>query len=158
MTQRSNSAGIEPLVSRRAHFSAVSAALKLFVGRGRRFSYKEIQKGAGVPERMIECWRHDMDHEDWREILPEQLASLQKFLGPDFTTEYLSLVADQGAYWLPDSEDIPPGALAADSADDNATLAHMAADGKFDDKEKPDLKVVGRRMMIRGATLKALAA
>jgi len=150
MPHRSNSAGIDPLVSRSAHFNAVAYALRLFVGRGRRFTYKEVQKGAGVPERMIECWRLDCDHEDWREILPEQLASLQKFLGPDFTTEYLSRVADQGAFWLPD-EDLPPGAIAADNAEDNAIITRAALDGKFDEDEKPDLKVVGVRLVARGA-------
>lgn len=157
MSDRNGSADLPLLVSRSAANETFRDALRMFVGRGRRYSIKQLSNGTGIKDRMLESFVAQIDSTDFRKPDLEEVLTLAKFLGPDFTTELLA-PAVQGAYWLPDTEDTPPGALAADSADDNATLAHMAADGKFDDKEKPDLKVVGRRMMIRGATLKALAA
>lgn len=148
------SAGLSPLVSRNDHFDAVAKALNIFVGRGKRYSYKDVQRGAGIPERMIECYKHLPDHEDWRPIKPEELASLFKFLGPEFTSTYLGKVCDQGAFWLPTGIE-PPGAIAADSAEDTAIITRAAADGKFDDGEKPALHVVGQRMIERGQRLAA---
>lgn len=149
-----SSAGLCPLVSRNAHFEAVTKALNVFVGRGKRYSYKEVQNGAGIPERMIECYKHLPDHEDWRAIKPEELASLFRFIGPEFTGTYLAAIADQGAFWLPTGVE-PPGALAADSAEDTAIVTRAAADGRFDEGEVPALRVVGLRMIERGQRLAA---
>ena len=153
MTQSSNSAGIEPLVLRSEHYRAIAKALRLLVGRGRRFSYKEAQRGAGVPERMLMAFRHDPDHEEWREARPEQFASMVKFLGADFTSTYLeAITAGQAAYDLPDEDSPPPGQLAADAADDSAALTRKAQEGRYIPHD-PDLGLIGTRMMSRGAGL-----
>ncbi len=157
MHDRNSSAGESLLVSRSAAYGNVRSALRLYVGRGRRYSVKQLSNATGVKDRVIECAMCDVEDGDFRPIPLEALLSIAGFLGPDFTTELLA-PAMQGAYWLPDADDLPPGALAADSAEDTARLARMAADGKFDEPEKPDLKVIGRRAMIRGATLMARAA
>lgn len=155
MTGTSNSAGIVPNVSRAKLYEAFGRGLRLFIGRGKRHSYKDVERGAGVSARMIEAYRYELDHEEWREPKIEHIFSVAGFIGPDFTNELLTLIG-QGAFWLPE-EDIPPGELAADNADDNAELTRRAADGSF--KGDGDvLKVVGTRMMSRGATLVALAA
>lgn len=148
------SAGLSPLVSRNAHFDAVTKALNVFVGRGKRYCYKTVERGSGVSARMIEAYRHDQGHEEWRPIKPEELASLFRFFGPEFTTEYLSAIADQGAFWLPTGLE-PPAVLAADTAEDTAIVARAAADGQFDEGEKPALHVVGLRMIERGQRLAA---
>lgn len=158
MASETISAGIECLVSRNAHYEAVSKALNLFVGRGKRYSYKAAERGSGVPERMIEAYRYPPDNEYWRPIKPEELASLFSFFGPDFTTEYLAAVAGQGAYWLPDADEPDPARMSADSAEDTATIARAAADGKFDQDERQQLRVVGQRKIERGQQLVALAA
>ena len=155
MTQSSNSAGIVPNVSRTKLYEAFGTALRLFIGRGKRHSYKDVERGAGVSARMIEAYRYELDHEEWREPKIEHIFSIAGFIGPDFTNEILPLIG-QGAFWLPE-DDLPPGDLAADMADDNAEVTRRAKDGSFKGDEKA-LKVVGRRMMERGAVLVALDA
>ena len=156
MSNCSNSAAIEPLVRRNQHFFAVGKALRLLVGRGRRYTYKDVQRGAGVPERMLRAFKEDPGHEEFRPIAPEQFASLVVFLGADFTSEYLEgISAGQGAYDLPDEDVPPPGVIAADAAEDSATLSRMAVDGGY--SGKPELKVMGSRMVSRGAGLVKMA-
>jgi len=153
MMQRSNSAGIIPNVSRTKLYEAFGNALRLYIGRGKRHSYKDVERGAGVSARMIEAYRHDLDHEEWREPKIEHIFSIAGFIGPDFTNEILPLIG-QGAFYLPE-DDMPPGDFAADLADDNAEVTRRAKDGSFKGDEQA-LKVVGRRMMSRGAALVAL--
>ena len=153
----SNSADLTALVSRNAAGEALSKALRLVVGRGKRWSVKEVESGAGVPARMIESYLCHPDQADWRPAKLAEALSLARFLGPEFTSEWLVL-AEQAAFWLPEPEDTPPGEMAADNADDSATLTRAALDGVFDRCERPGLKVVGKRMMARGATLARLAA
>lgn len=155
MTGTSNSAGIVPNVSRSKLYEAFGRGLHLFIGRGKRHSYKDVERGAGVPARMIEAYRYELNHEEWREPKIEHIFSIAGFIGPDFTNELLTLIG-QGAFWLPE-EDIPPGELAADNADDNAEITRRALDGSFKGDEKA-LSVVGSRMMERGAKLVALGA
>jgi len=100
-----NSAGIEPLVSRATHWEAVTRALNLCVGRGRRHSNVDCERHAGVPARMLECYRQQPDAAEWRPIKPEEFASLIKFLGPPFSSAYLDgITSGQGAYWLPERD------------------------------------------------------
>lgn len=156
MSHASKSAGIESLVPRTAAYAALGKALRLYVGRGCRFSYKELERKAGVPARMIEAYRYDPDHEEWRAAPFEHILSLTAALGPDFSSDWLGL-ADQGAFWLPDDGDIPPGELAADNADDNADLTRRASDGSFEGDET-QLKVIGCRMVARGSRLVAIGS
>lgn len=157
MNDRNDSAGITLLVSRPKQGAALANALRTFVGRGKLHSYKTVQRGAGISVRMLECYMHQPDHEDWRAIKPEELASLCSFLGPDFTTEWLSRVADQGAYWLPDGDDMPPGDLALDTVEDSASLAGIARSGEIGADDRQKLKVVGSRMVNRGQRLVQMA-
>ena len=103
---------------------------------------------------MLECYRQEPDHEDWRPIKPEELASLFYFLGPDFTTDYLERVARQGAYWLPEAGGTPPGEIAADVAEDSAQITRAAADNDFGD----NVRSIGTRLMVRGAQLRHLGS
>jgi hypothetical protein len=82
----------ELLVSRNAIRERQRAALRLHIGRGRRFSVKEASEGSGVPERQIEaamCVIDDVD--SYRPLALENVASLAKFLGhrsPRITWSY----------------------------------------------------------------------
>ncbi len=144
-----NSADNSLLVSR----SAARNAIRLYVGRGRRYSVKQLSNATGVPDRLIECAIADVESSDYRAPGFEHLLSIALFLGSDFTAEWLQL-ARQGAFDLPDG-DTPPGAVAADLADDAAMVTRAALDGEFQDHEKPDLRVVGRRMVAAGMRLAA---
>lgn len=156
MSHTSKSAGIEPVVARSTAYTAFGKALRLYVGRGCRFSYKELERKAGVPARMIEAYRYEPDHEEWRPAPFEHVLSLSAALGPDFTSDWMAL-ADQGAFWLPDDGGTPPGELAADNADDNADLTRRASDGSFKGDER-HLKSIGSRMVSRGAHLVAIGS
>jgi hypothetical protein len=147
------SADFSPLVSRSAARSAIRDALRLYVGRGRRYSVKQLSNATGVPDRLIECAMADVDSTEYRPLAYECLFSIALFLGSDFTSEWLKL-ARQAAFDLPD-EDLPPGALAADTVDDAAVVTRAALDGEFKPHERPDLRVVGRRMVTRGMRLAA---
>ncbi|WBO23966.1 hypothetical protein [Sphingomonas abietis] len=149
------SANIEPLVSREQVGEAIRKALALYVGRGRRYSVKELSNGTGIKDRVIECALCAPTSEHYRPLPLEALTTLELFLGPDFTAARLSL-AGQGAFLLPNAGAIDPHALAADNADDNATVTRAALDGEFDADEILILPEVGTRMMTRGAILASL--
>jgi hypothetical protein len=142
------------LVSRERSANAIGSALSLFVGRGRRYSVKQLSNATGVKDRMIECAKLDPGNPDWRPLPSEALLSIAGFLGADFTNEWLPL-AGQGAFDLPD-ETPNPGDLAADNSDDNARLVRIAIDNSVDRDEAPDAAAIGSRMMTRGAQLVAI--
>lgn len=151
-----NSADFTPLVSRSAAREAFGKALRLYVGRGRRYSVKQLSNGAGVKDRVIECAMCDPENPEYREPELAAMLSISAYLGAAFTTEWIE-PTKQAAFDLPDDGDVPPGALAADNAEDNATLTRTAMDGKFDRDERKLLRPVGVRMMSRGARLAALS-
>jgi hypothetical protein len=98
------SADFTPLVSRTAARSAISDALRLYVGRGRRYTVKKLGNGTGVPDRLIECAMCDPDDPEFRPLSLENLLSVSAFLGAAFTSDWLKL-ADLGAHELPDHND-----------------------------------------------------
>lgn len=147
------SAGIEPNVARTDAYGAFGKALRLYVGRGCRYSYKDLQRKSGVCARMIEAYRYSPGHEEWRAAPFEDILSLSGAIGPEFTADWLRLTG-QGAFWLPEG-DVPPGAIAADAAEDTAVIARAAANGEFEPHEKPDLHVVAQRMIVNGQRLAA---
>src|SRR3990167_2703430 len=156
MNDKPKSANFELLISRSAAWEQFRDALRMFVGRGKRYKVSQVYKGTGIAERMIESFMARTDSTDWRKPDLEEVLSLCSFIGPDFTTELLAPAA-QCAYWLPET-DVPPGDLAADNSDDNAKIVRAAKDVKFDRGEKPILKTVGVNMMNRGAQLVAIAS
>lgn len=150
------SADFGGMISREQAENEFRRAMNLFVGRGRLYSVAQLAKGSGVPARVIDCFRaYAYGHPDYRRLNFGQVMSIARFLGSDFTNEWLHL-ADQGAFDLPDDQEPDPGALAADNSDDNATITRAAVDGVFDQSERKDLKIVGTRLVSRGATLVAL--
>lgn len=156
MASRNNSAENSSLVSRSAANTIFRDAVRLFVGRGRRFSVKQVSIGTGISIRMIESFMAPVDSTDFRKPDLEEVLTLASFFGSDFTTELVSPIR-QGAFDMPE-EDIPPGQIAADNADDNAALTRAALDGKFDPEERKNLRPVGLRMVSRGVRLAGLAA
>jgi hypothetical protein len=93
----------EPLVSRNAAREKIRDALRLYVGRGRRFSVKDLSSGAGVPARAIEAAMCFVDDENYRPLTTENLLSIGKFLGASFVSHYLEL-AGLGAFELMDGQ------------------------------------------------------
>ena len=66
-------------------------ALRLHVGRGRRFSVKQLSDGSGVPEANIENAMRVLECPAFRPLKQEELASIAKFLGAPFASHYLEL-------------------------------------------------------------------
>lgn len=143
------------LVSRERSANAIKAALRLYVGRGRHYSVKQLSNATGVKDRVIECAMTDPESIDWRPLPVEALLSIASFLGAEFTSEWLSLSV-QGAFDLPDDGDLPPGQIAADSSEDATEIVKRAADGKFCANDRQALKFVGQRKIARGMRLVAM--
>lgn len=91
-------ANFPPLVSREQAGNAIAKALNLFVGRGRRFTVKELANATGVKDRMIECARLYADNIDHRPLPDWALLSIMRFLGPAFTTSALAPAGQVAAY------------------------------------------------------------
>lgn len=77
------------LISRSVAGDTEARALRLFIGRGKRYSVKEASNGSGVKDRAIECAMAGPDNTDWRPLPAGALHSLMSFLGPDFITAWL---------------------------------------------------------------------
>jgi hypothetical protein len=99
------SAELLPIVSREQSENAFRAALNLFIGRGRRYSSKEVQIATGVSHRIIDCFRsYPLGHVDYRALNMGMQMSIIAFLGPDFTSEWI-LLAGQVAFHKPEGLD-----------------------------------------------------
>lgn len=144
-------ADFEPIVSRSATRERIRNALRLFIGRGRRYSVKQVANGTGVKDRAIECAMVHPDNVEWRGLKDYEILSVAAFLGPAFTSEIIAL-ADQGAFHLPDDNDTPPGKLVADLSEDTARVTRAVADNDFT-PGSPNMREVGKRFMDTGAQL-----
>lgn len=149
----SHSANLCPLVSREQAGNAIENALRLMVGRGRRYSVRQLSVGSGVHHRAIECAL--CAGADYRPLPLEALLSITLFLGADFTNEWLR-IAQQGAYDLPDDRDPDLSRVAAESVEDAATISRLAADG-FQRGNAASLAAVGTHKIERGMQLVAFA-
>jgi hypothetical protein len=105
---------LELLISRNAIRERQRSALRLHIGRGRRFSVGVASEGSGVPSRAIEAAMCFIDDENYRPLSLENEASLGKFLGVAFVSHYLEL-SGFGAFELMDEQPLP-SVLNAESA------------------------------------------
>lgn len=108
----------ELLVSRSAIREKHRSALRLHVGRGRRFSVAELSDGSGVPERAIEAAMCFIDDESYRPLALENVASIAKFLGASFASHYLDL-SGLGAFELADAQPPLPKVLSSATHDED---------------------------------------
>jgi hypothetical protein len=116
----SESRNCEPLISRNIVREQMRDALRLYIGRGRRYSVKQLSNATGVADRLIESAMCEVDSADFRPLSLEALASISKFLGATFASHYLEL-AGLGAFELMDGQIPLPKVLAhADAAEDHA--------------------------------------
>lgn len=106
----------ELLVSRNSIREAQRKALRLFAGRGCRYSAKELSSATGVPEANLENAMRPVHDPNYRALKSEELASLDKFLGAAFTSIRLE-PSGVGAFDLMEGEQPPlPRVLTVDSA------------------------------------------
>lgn len=100
-----SSADLPLLVSREQGENAFADAMRLYVGRGRRYSVKQLSNGTGVKDRLIECAMCASGTVDFRPLNMGAQLSIMKFLGPDFTSEWIKL-AGQVAFHKPEGVDL----------------------------------------------------
>jgi hypothetical protein len=97
------SVDFEPIVSRNSIREKIRDALRLYSGRGRRYTVKELSVGAGVDDKNIERAMRPVDAADYRALKHEELASIAKFLKAPFASIYLEL-SGLGAFELMDGQ------------------------------------------------------
>jgi len=108
------------LVSRNCLGEKLRDALHLHVGRGRRYSVRELSDATGVPERCIEAAKCQPDDPEYRPLKLEDLASLAKFLGAPFASAFLE-PCGLGAFELMDGQiPLPKVLVKADAQEDVA--------------------------------------
>lgn len=105
------------LVSRNMIGEKLRDALRLYTGRGCRYSVKELSNATGVPDRCIEAAKCDPDSPDFRPLSLENLASICKFLGAPFMSSILE-VCGLGAFELMDGQIPLPKVLATAGAEE----------------------------------------
>jgi hypothetical protein len=106
------------LVSRNSIREKLRDALRLHVGRGRRYSVKQLSNGSGVPDRMIESAMCEPDDPDYRPLTLENLLSIAKFLRAPFASAILEL-ADLGAFELMEGQRPLPHVLTSADRDES---------------------------------------
>lgn len=157
MPHRNEAAENDGNITREQAENDFRKALKLFAGRGRRYSVKQVATGSCVPERTLECFLgYSHGHPDYRPLHWGHQLSLIGFLGAEFTAELIGTVG-QGAFDLPEEDGPPPMRAAIENASDNANLLNMAADG-IQDHERRAVGDIGRRAIMHGQRLVAVAA
>lgn len=100
-----SAAELLPLFSREQGENAFAKAMNLFIGRGRRYSSLDVEKGSGISRRRIDCFRsYPPGHPDHRPLDMGAMMSIAAFLGPDFTSEWIKPTG-QVAFAIPDGID-----------------------------------------------------
>ncbi len=86
-------------------------ALRLFTGRGKRFSTEELSLGSGVREKRIHAAIRPIAADDYRLLRHEELASITKFLtGEGLGAAFFSALLEPcglGAFELADQQPLP---------------------------------------------------
>lgn len=157
------SAEIDLLVSREQAENAFAAALRIFAGRGRRYSMEQLAKGIGLnkdgkphTKPLYDFISYPSGHPDHRPLHMGIQFSIAKFLGAEFSSEWLRLCS-QGAFDLTGDEP-DPGSLIAETCEDASTIARAAMDGELDTSDRKHLRPVGHRLIARGHQLVSLGA
>ncbi len=155
------SAEFSLLIPREQAENTFSDAVGLFVGQRRQYTVAQLAKGIRLKDKkgkdttkpIYDFLSYPSGHPDYRAPNFGLVLSITKFLGAEFTNEWIRLT-EQGAFDLPD--DVPdPGELARSNSYDNADLTSKAIDGTFDNDCPTKVTAIGSRMMTRGAHLVA---
>lgn len=158
-----HSAELSLMVSREQAENAFRKGLAIYVGGKNRFSVERLCKGIGLyradgklnTKAIYDFLSYPSGHPDHRPLNLGIVFSITRFLGAEFTNEWLQL-ADQVARDLPGDEP-DPGELAADISEDTAKIVRMAADRDLTNDDPNQLRETGTRMMTRGAQLVSIS-
>lgn len=144
-------ANFPPLVSSEQAGNAIAKALNLFVGRGKRFTVKELANATGVKDRMIECAKLYADNIDHRPLPDWALLSMMKFLGPSFTSAALVPTEQVAGYESEVNHDTLAG-HALDYASEHARARHPDSPGGVEITPDEDATLDGKADRLRSVS------
>lgn len=139
-----HAANLRGLVSREQAGNAIGKALRLFVGRGRHYSVKQLSNGTGIKDRVIECAMCAPESVDYRPLPLDALLSISKFLGADFTNEWLGL-SDQVAVSTGDMDHDDMARACIEFAAKHAQARHPASECGVDIGPREDEELTIQR-------------
>ena len=116
---------VKPPISRDEALEAFSDAIRKHVGRGRRFSARDVAYACGVKDRAIGNWFAGGNAPE----LPA-LLSLCRLLGPAFTSRVLA-PASLGGVERIEAVPIHPLKIAEHMSGETTQLLECLADGRF---------------------------
>lgn len=151
------SAGFEPLVSRYALAEAFRNALRLYVGRGRRYSVKELARGIGFSTRLIEGWIAPVGTEEHRVPEAAAILSCMAFLRAEFASDLLALASLAAIDVDDDDGHERVRDIGVETAEDAARVVRITADDDVCPAEAAEARAVGLRKIERGMQLVDLA-
>lgn len=127
----------DTMISQHAADDALVATIALFMGRGRRWSVKDVEIGTGISERTLSAMIA-LDPESRRAPSGRNLLLLMSFFGVEFTDRLLSHVG-QGARDLNPAPDAP-GVVIAGIMSAAAEFARAGADNQFCSRDRRELR------------------
>ncbi|MCA0961174.1 hypothetical protein [Salipiger bermudensis] len=128
------------LISQEAAKARVSEALSLRIGRGKRFSFRQVSDASGIAERTIDSYARGDNAPTLGPLL-----SLFATLGPGFTSDVLAL-ADQSASGC--SGDDPEHMRVLCAAGELVSMISSAVeDGYVDHQEAANLRPLAQNMI-----------
>lgn len=146
MTQRSNDAGNEPLVSRDRVIEVVRIALRNATVVTRRFTVEEIASGSGVPIRTVRSYMAN-DPGEVREPTLSNALSIACVLGAAQVNAVLALIGYGGAKPLDEPDHLDLAQVVAHGLADFSVIATAAADGRIDHIEEPQTMAAADRLI-----------
>jgi hypothetical protein len=126
--------GKNTLISQDTAVRCIEDALRLRVGRGRRYTFQGLSDATGIPTRTLESYV------DGATPSLANLLSLFAALGPSFTSDVLSPAGQSASDAQPD--DPQHMQLLSALCGASAMLSDAVADGKVDHREEAQLRPV----------------
>ena len=133
------SADKTPIVPRTKLDLAVHDMLRLFVGRGKRWSVVDLEAASGVAARAIECARCEPGDPEHRPLDREQLFSVMSALGSIAQSVILSRLMGTAAHDVEPIE-LDPARLLTLLSEGGTEFIKRGIDGVFDNPDRGALR------------------
>lgn len=143
--KRREAANFELSISRNRLAFVMSEILRLFVGRGMKWSVAKLCTATGVPERKIECAKREPGDGEHRHLAAEEIASILSALGPRAQSMYLK---DMGTKAVAlEACDQEPGTIMAILSRGTAEFVERGIDGDYDGGDRARLRSFADEMI-----------
>lgn len=129
-----------PLISQDAAKDRVSDALQLRIGRGKRYSFRQVADATGIPERTIDSYARGDNSPTLANLL-----SLFSAMGADFTSDVIALSGQSASSC---NGDEPEHMRVLCAAGELVSMISAAIeDGHVDHQEAATLRPLAQRMI-----------